>query len=47
MGKRVTVILDLDLIKKLRLIQVKQIQQTTQSVSFSKIVNEQLQKKVK
>ena len=47
MGKRVTVILDLDLIKKLRLIKVKQIQQTTQSVSFSKIVNEQLQKKVK
>ena len=47
MGKRVTVILDLDLIKKLRLIQAKQIQQTTQSVSFSKIVNEQLQKKVK
>ena len=47
MKKRVTVMLDLDLVKKLRLIQAKQIKQTKQSVSFSKIVNEQLQKKVK
>ena len=47
MKKRVTVMLDLDLVKKLRLIQAKQIKQTKQSASFSKIVNQQLQKKVK
>jgi hypothetical protein len=47
MGKRVTIVLDLDLIKKLRLIQAKEIQQTNQSTSFSKIINDQLRKKAK
>lgn len=44
MAKRVTLILDDDIMKKLRLLQAKMIKNTTTHVSFSKIVNETLRK---
>ena len=44
MVKRITVMLDDDVIKKLRIIQAKQIRDSEKSVSFSKIINQQLQK---
>jgi len=47
MGKRVTIMLDDDLDKKLHLIQAKAIQGTTSSVSFSQILNETLRKHIK
>lgn len=47
MPKRVTIMIDDDLDKKLRLRQAKTIQQTTSSVSFSKILNEVLRKGLK
>ena len=47
MAKRVTIMLDDDLDKKLRLIQAKAIQNTNSSVSFSRVVNETLRKKLK
>jgi len=47
MAKRVTIMLDDDLDKKLRLIQAKAIQSTTSSVSFSQILNETLRKHIK
>jgi len=47
MGKRVTIMIDDDLDKKLHLIQAKAIQSTTSSVSFSQILNETLRKHIK
>ena len=47
MAKRVTVVLDDEIIKKLRTIQAKQIKTSTKSVSFSGIINQQLQKVLK
>ena len=46
MFKRVTIMLDEDLDKKLRMIQAKLIQSTNMSVSFSEVINETLRKKV-
>ena len=46
MAKRITIMLDDDLIKKLRELQAKQIKETTESVSFSAILNETLRKKL-
>lgn len=40
MGKRVTIILDDELIKKIRIRQAKLIQKSVKSVSFSKIIND-------
>ncbi len=40
MGKRITIILDDDLLKKLHEIQAKQIKDSTKSVSFSRVLNE-------
>ena len=40
MSKRVTILLDDDLEKKLRIAQAKLIQKTKAAVSFSKIINE-------
>ena len=40
MSKRVTILLDDDLAKKLRVAQAKLIQKTKTAVSFSKIMNE-------
>ena len=47
MPKRVTIMLDEDLDKKLRLVQAKLIQSTTSSVSFSEVINETLRKNLK
>jgi len=47
MAKRVTIMLDEDLDKKLRLIQAKAIQSTTSSVSFSSTLNEVLRNSLK
>ena len=47
MGKRITIILDDDLLKKLHEIQSKQIKQSIKSVSFSRVLNEVLHKGLK
>ncbi|MDH3618766.1 MAG: hypothetical protein OEM89_08585 [Nitrosopumilus sp.] len=47
MGKRITVVLDDDLVKKLHDIQAKLIKETTQSVSFSSVLNETIRKNLK
>jgi len=47
MGKRVTIILDDDLLKKLRLLQAKLIKESSTSVSFSKVINEVCKKSLK
>ena len=47
MVKRITIIIDDDVDKKLRDIQAKQIQATTSSVSFSKVINETLRRNLK
>jgi hypothetical protein len=47
MAKRITIMLDDDLDKKLRMIQSKAIQNTTSSVSFSAVINETLRNKLK
>ena len=44
MGKRVTIVIDDDLDKKLRLRQAKIIQQDQASCSFSRVVNDTLRK---
>ncbi len=45
MSKRVTIMIDDDVDKKLRLIQAKEISKTQSSVSFSRVINEMLRKK--
>ena len=47
MAKRVTIMLEEDLLKKLHEIQAKKIKETTESVSFSGILNETLRKSLK
>ena len=47
MARRVTIMIDEDLLKKLHEIQSKQIKDTNESVSFSKVINEALQVKLK
>lgn len=47
MGKRVTVIIDDDILKKLREKQAKLIKESTKSVSFSRVLNDVLRKNVK
>ncbi|MFB5621207.1 MAG: hypothetical protein ACE5RC_08775 [Nitrosopumilus sp.] len=47
MAKRITVMIDNDLIKKLHELQAKMIKETTKSVSFSSVVNQALRKHVK
>jgi len=44
MTKRVTIMIDDDNDKKLRMIQAKQITTSTKSVSYSKVINQQLRK---
>jgi len=46
MAKRVTIMIDDDLDKKLHLIQAKQISKTCGSVSFSNVVNEAIRKQL-
>ena len=47
MAKRITIMIDDDLDKKLRFIQAKAIQDTNSSVSFSRVFNETIRKKLK
>lgn len=47
MGKRITIVLDDDLLKKLREKQAKQIKESAKAVSFSSVLNETLRKSVK
>ena len=47
MSKRVTIMIDDILDKKIRMLQAKQIQQEQSSVSYSRILNEQLRKGLK
>jgi hypothetical protein len=47
MSKRVTIMLDNDLDKKMRLMQAKMIQSTTSSVSFSNVLNTVLRESLK
>ena len=47
MSKRVTIMIDVDLDKKLRLLQAKMINQTHGSYSYSKVLNESLRKVLK
>ena len=47
MSKRVTIMIDEDLDKKLRLRQAKRILQETKSVSYSRVLNETLRKGLK
>ena len=46
-AKRVTIMLDEDLMKKLRDIQAKQIKETNESISFSQVINEALDVQLK
>ncbi len=47
MGQRITVVLDDDLVKKLREKQAKQIKEYVKSVSFSRVLNMTLRKCMK
>ncbi len=47
MSRRITIMIDEDLDKKLRLRQAKHIQQKQTSYSYSKVVNEALRKVLK
>ena len=47
MAKRITIMIDDDLDKKLRLIQAKEITKTSSSISYSQVVNEMLRKQLK
>jgi predicted transcriptional regulator len=47
MAKRITIMLDDALDKKLRLLQAKAIQSTTSSVSFSSVLNEAIRTSLK
>ena len=46
MARRVTIMIDDDIDKKLRMIQAKMIQTTSESVSYSKVINEMLKKSI-
>lgn len=47
MSSRVTIMLDDDLVKKLRIRQAKLLQESNESVSFSKVINETLRASIK
>ena len=47
MAKRITIMIDSDLHRKIRLVQAKQIKDSSSSVSFSKVINQQLEKSFK
>ncbi len=47
MGKRITIVLDDDLLKKLHDVQAKEIRQNSKSVSFSRVLNKELRKSLK
>ncbi len=47
MAERITIMLNSDIVKKIRKLQAKKITETSSSVSFSRIVNEILEKGLK
>jgi hypothetical protein len=47
MSKRITIMIDDDLDKKLRMLQAKEVTKTAKSVSFSQIINDTIRKSVK
>jgi len=47
MAKRITVVLDDELVKKLRNVQSKKIMKSKKSISFSSVINEELRKSLK
>ena len=47
MAERITIMLDEDLVKRIREKQAKMIRESTKSVSFSKVINEVLQQGLK
>jgi hypothetical protein len=47
MSDRLTIMLNSDIAKKLRILQAKKIKETSSTVSFSRIVNEVLEKGLK
>ncbi len=47
MAKRITVVLDDQVVKKLRIIQSKKISKSNKSISFSSVINEELRKVMK
>ena len=47
MAKRITIVLDDEVVKKLRIIQSKKISKSREHVSFSRIINEELRKALK
>jgi len=47
MGKRIAIVLDEDLLKKLRDKQARLLTKSVKSVSFSRVVNETLRKGIK
>ena len=46
-AKRITIMLDDDLLKKLHEMQAKLIKESSKSVSFSRVLNETIRKKLK
>ena len=47
MGKRVTLVLDDDLVAKLYIIQAKITKESQKSISFSRVLNDTLRKSIK
>ncbi len=47
MGKRITVVIDEELVKKLHEMQARQIRESGKSVSFSRVLNELVRKNLK
>jgi len=47
MSRRVTIVLDDDLMKKLRIIQARNLVKLKKSVSFSSVINNELRKDIK
>ena len=47
MSKRITIMIDDELDKKLRIMQAKEIQRSSSSVSYSKMLNSQLRASLK
>ena len=46
-AKRITIMIDDDIDKKLRLLQAKLISKTNESVSYSSVINNELRKQLK
>lgn len=47
MAERITIMMDSEIVKKLRVLQAKKLKDSSSSVSFSRIVNEVLEKGLK